>query len=292
MTGILIGISGLAFVGLFVLTRLILDDAAQVLTALSRRWQRRATWLMRPTQSDSAIAPSGWTAVIRTVWGTPIGFGVVGGLAVGSVWLANPVLAVWFVVFGAGLGWLVTLSRPTEREDLKAVELFVGTLRSVFTAGQSVFAALAAVAEYLDPGPLRLAVEAATRQYRADFDGRAALASLIALRWPHVTQLVLILAQVNQADEQTVRDALSDLESRLRTAGRVRDRANTVLVLSRLTLRVLQAANLAALAMVTILPTWRAFYLANPLTLIGVTALGVLSSAYFASELNRLATEI
>lgn len=292
MTGLLIGISGLTFVGLFVLIRLVLDDVATVAIALGRRWQRRSAWLTRRERAAAVSETSRWATGVKAVWGTPLGFGAVGGLAVGSVWLANPVLTAWFVVFGAGIGWLVTLSRPAVREDLKAVELFVGTLRSVFSAGQSVFAALAAVAEYLDPGPLRTAVEATTRQYRADFDGRAALAYMTALRWPHLTQLVLILEQVNQADEQTVRDALSDLEARLRTAGRVRDRANTVLVLSRLTLRVLQAANLAALALATFLPTWRAFYLDNPLTLMGVTALGVLSSAYFAGELNRLATEI
>ena len=286
------GISGLAFVGLFVLIRLMLDDVTNLLAVLSRRWRRRTAWLTGRERPGAETTPSRWSTFVRAVWGTPIGFGALGGLAVGSVWLANPWLAAWFVVFGAGIGWLVALSRPAVREDLKAVELFVGTLRGVFTAGQSVFAALAAVAEYLEPGPLRTAIDAATRQYRADLAGHAALTYLTALRWPHLTQLVLILEQVNQADERTVREALSELEARLRTAGRVRDRANTVLVLSRLTLRVLQAVNLAALAMVTLLPTWRAFYLDNPFTLIGVTALGVFSSAYFAGELNRLATEI
>lgn len=292
MTALLAGIAGLAALGVFVLVRLILDDVSNVLTALSRRWQRRTAWLTRPEQPGADLPPARWQMLIKAVWGTPLGFGALGGLAVGTVWLANPVLAGWFIVLGAGLGWLVTLSRPAQREDLKAVELFVGTLRSVFTTGQSVFVALAAVAEYLEPGPLRMAVETATRQYRADLDSRAALAGLTVLRWPHLTQLALILGQVHQADERTVREALSDLERRLRTASRVRDRANTVLVLSRLTLRVLQAVNLAALALVTGLPTWRAFYLDNPLTLIGVTALAVLSSAYFASELHRLATEI
>ena len=79
--------------------------------------------------------------------------GALGGLVVGSLWLANPLLALWFVIFGGGIGWLITLSRPARREDLRALELFVGTLRSVFSVGQSVFAALASTADYLEAGP-------------------------------------------------------------------------------------------------------------------------------------------
>ena len=292
MTALLLAIALLAGFGLLLLSRLVLEDVTQVLAALQRRWQRQARWLLRPGSQLPASTLSRGSALISAVWGTPIGLGALGGLVVGSLWLANPVLSMWFGVFGGGIGWLVTLSRPAQREDLRAVELFVGTLRSVFGVGQSVFAALSITAEYLEASPLRTAVEAAARQYRTDLDSHAALARLTALRWPHLDRLVIVLEQVGQADERTVRDTLTDLEQRVRAAGRVRDRANTVLVLSRLTLRVLQAANLAALALVTLLPTWRAFYLDNPLALIGVTALGLVSSGYFAGELNRLATAI
>lgn len=290
MTGLLVAMALLAGLGVLLLSRLLLDDVTKVLAAVQHRWLRGASWLTRP--GGKATSPSRWAAIISAVWGTPIGLGALGGLVVGSLWLANPLLALWFVIFGGGIGWLITLSRPARREDLRALELFVGTLRSVFSVGQSVFAALASTVDYLEAGPLRQAIEAATRQYRADLDSHAALAQLTALRWPHLDRLVIVLDQVGQADERTVRDTLTDLEQRLRAAGRVRDRANTVLVLSRLTLRVLQGANLAALTLVTLLPTWRAFYLDNPLALIGVTALGLVSSGYFAGELNRLATAI
>lgn len=215
-----------------------------------------------------------------------IGFGV--GLLLAIAWLSDPILAIWFVVWGAGAGWVIVRSRPAIREDLRALEVFVSTLRSVFAVGQSIINALELAAEQLDAGSLKTTVLDAVQRYRADLNTTEALAVLKSLRWTHLSRLALVLDQIGHADEAAIRSALLDLEGRVRTARRLRDRANTVLTLSRLTLRVLQAANLTALIAVTLLPAWHTFYGANPFGLIAATGMALAGSAYFVIEMNRM----
>ncbi len=164
----------------------------------------------------------------------------------------------------------------------------MSTLRSVFAVGQSIINALELAAEQLDAGPLQTTVLDAVQRYRADLNTTEALAVLKTLRWTHLSRLALVLDQIGHADEAAIRAALLDLEGRVRTARRLRDRANTVLTLSRLTLRVLQAANLTALIAVTLLPAWHTFYGANPVGLIAATGMALAGSAYFVIEMNRM----
>ena len=288
----LVLITVLATVGFFLLIRAGLDDVAALAAALVKRARRHRLVLDRHSSPTSTNLPARATVFQRS----PIGLGLIAGMVLGLAWLLpasdsvgpNPLLSLWFVVFGGLAGWVIDRGRPTDREDLRALEVFVSTLRSVFVVGQSIFNSLELTAENLEPGPLRLAVEEAVRRYRGDLNTGEALAALKSLRWTHLTRLALVLDQVGQADEATLRATLQDLENRVRTARRIRDRASTVLTLSRMTLRVLQVANLTALLAVTLLPAWRSFYSDNPFALIAVTGMALAGSAYFAIEMNRM----
>jgi hypothetical protein len=168
------------------------------------------------------------------------------------------------------------------------LEVFLSTLRGVFAVGQSIITALELAAENLEEGPLQAAIVEAVRRYRADLNLSEALAALRALAWPAVTRLALVLEQIGRADEATVAQALRDLEERVRVSRKLRARANTVLTVSRLTLRVLQGANLIALVAVTLLPAWHTFYAAHPFGLIAATGMALAGSGYFVAEMNRL----
>jgi hypothetical protein len=294
----LAAIAVLATVGFFLLIRVGLDDVAAIVMVLRRRLRRRIVL-------DRHSVPIGANLQVRTTafHRSPLGLGLVVGLMLGSAWLSSPLLSVWFIVFGALAGWVIQRSRSEGRapggpptlwgsvgygQDLRAMEVFVSTLRSVFVVGQSIFNSLELAVENMEPGPLHAAVAEAVRHYRGDLNASDALAALKSLHWTHLSRLALVLDQISQADEETVRATLLDLEGRVRTARRVHDRASTVLTLSRMTLRVLQAANITALIAVTFLPTWRSFYSENPFALIAATGMALAGSAYFALEMNRM----
>ena len=278
----LMSIAALVTLGFALLIRTGLDDVLTLSTALFKRTRR-----IRLTRSLT-VAPDARLITGSSLHYSPIVIGLGAGLLLAIAWLSDPSLAIWFVAWGAGAGWVIMRSRPAIREDLRALEVFVSTLRSVFAVGQSIINALELAAEQLDAGSLKTTVLDSVQRYRADLNTTEALAVLKSLRWTHLSRLALVLDQIGHADETAIRSALLDLEGRVRTARRLRDRANTVLTLSRLTLRVLQAANLTALIAVTLLPAWHTFYGANPVGLIAATGMALAGSAYFVIEMNRM----
>jgi hypothetical protein len=284
----LLGIALLVTLGFALLIRTGLDDLWLLgVAGLKRFRRRRFAWL-----TAQATAPRGVEKTDERkptpLRRSPILIGLGAGLLLAITWIGEPLLAMWFVCWGVGAGWVVQAGRPTIREDLRTLEVFLSTLRGVFAVGQSIIIALELAAENLEEGTLQAAVADAVRRYRADLNLGEALAALRALAWPAVTRLALVLEQIGRSDEATVSIALRDLEERVRVSRRLRARANTVLTVSRLTLRVLQGANLIALGAVTLLPAWHAFYATHPAGLITATGMVLAGSGYFVAEMNRL----
>lgn len=263
----------------------LLVDVGQVLTRRRSRVARvQAIRVARPVVASHSKATLA-DRVLRTptVW-----LGLGGGLLLAILW-HHIVVSPWCLLLGGAAGWMVaSTGRRTNREDLQDLEMFLGTLRSVFTVGQSVFASLEAAGQDLPEGELRTAVMEAVRRYRADLDADQALDSLRRVGSGHLGRLAVVLAQVGCADEETIRAVLSDLEEQVRRTRRLRDRTATVLTLSRLTLRVLQGANLMALGTVTLVPMWQAFYAGRPLVLVAATGMALAGSWYFAAEMRRM----
>jgi hypothetical protein len=218
-----------------------------------------------------------------TIW---VGLGA--GLALGLFWL-HPLVTPWFIILGLGVAWmLISTRRSMTREDLRGLEVFISSLRSVLSVGESVFLSLEVVAEDLDEGPVQAAVAEAIRRYRADMDTRGALAALNEVGWTRLDRLALILGEAQWADDQTLQAVLLDQEERVQRARYLQDRADAVLTMTRLTLRVLQAFNVAAIVVVTLIPDWHAFYLAHPLGLVAATAASLAGSWYFSAEIKRM----
>jgi hypothetical protein len=272
----------------FLLARLGLEGGVELVAVLSRRFRGRAasvlTRVLRQGREIKQPAAANRTVALpRTLW-----WGLGAGLAVALLW-RHPLLSPWFLLLGGAVGWMLAASRQrAARENLLELETFIGALRSVFSVGQSVFVSLETAAEDLEAGDLRSAVEEAVRRYRADADASKAVSALREVGWPLLDRLVIVLGQVGWSDEETVREALANLEERVRQQRQLQDRAQTVLTLSQLTLRVLQAANLAALGVVTLLPMWRDFYAARPLALVAATGMTLAGSWYFVGEIRRM----
>jgi hypothetical protein len=281
----------LAAVGVFILGRAGLEGLADVARAARGRLRRRSLLPPPAPERELRRGRENVFVLLRLRFarkGPVLWAGLGGGLLLAVLW-RHPVLSPWFVALGGAVGWMLASTRPSvEREDLRALEAFIASLRSVFAVGQSVFVSLETAAQDLDEGPLRRAALEAGRRYRADLDARQALAALSEVGWPCLDRLTLVLGEVGRADGETVREALLSLEEGTHATRRLQDRAQTVLTLTRLTLRVLQAANLAALAAVTLLPLGRAFYAARPLALVAATGMALAGSWYFAGEIKRM----
>ena len=279
--------------GFALLIRAGLDDLWLLGTAGFKRLRRRRfAWLTAattaPHEGERPTEPKLNLLRRSPLRGSPLVIGLGAGLLLALAWIGEPSLAVWFECWGIGAGWVVQAGRPAVRQDLRALEVFLSTLRGIFAVGQSIITALELAAENLEAGQLQAAVAEAVRRYRADLNLGEALAALRALAWPAVTRLALVLEQVGQADEATINQALRDLEERVRVSRKLRARANTVLTVSRLTLRVLQGANLIALVAVTLLPAWHTFYAAHPAGMIAATGMALAGSGYFVAEMDRL----
>ena len=272
----------------FLLARLGLEGFTELSAILNRRFRGRArsvlSRMLSQGQEARQITPANRAVTLpRTLW-----WGLGAGLAVALLW-RHPLLSPWFLLLGGAAGWMVAAGKSgAARENLLELETFAGALRSVFGVGQSVFVSLETAAEDLEEGGLRSAVEETVRRYRADADAGKALSALREVGWPLLDRLVIVLGQVGWSDGETVREALANLEERVRQQRQLQDRAQTVLTLSQLTLRVLQAANLAALGVVTLLPMWRDFYAARPLALVAATGMTLAGSWYFVGEIRRM----
>jgi len=218
----------------------------------------------------------------------PVLVGLGAGLALAVAW-HHPIISLWWVALGALAGWMLVSTRSSlQRETLRDLETLVSGIRAMYVVGQSVFGPLEAVAQDLPSGSeLRVAVEEAVRRHRA---GRTIDESLGTLkgRWPFLDRLTLILSESSRADTGSVRDALLGLEEQIQKSRNLLDRAKVVLTVNLLTLRVLQVVNLAAIAAVTVIPTWHRFFVLHPAMLIAVTLTALLGSWYFASEMRRI----
>lgn len=276
-----------ATLALFLLSRLSLETAWTVERALRARLQKRAAralFRLVEERVTTNLPVQRRFMLPRRAWAC-IGAGV----ALALVW-RHVVLSPWFLVLGFALAWVVMTTRQqVQREDLRNLESFVSSLRSVLAVDQSIFLSLKEATQDLDKrGSLRAAVEVALRRYAVNPDREHALAALKEVGWPHLARLAVILTNVGFSDARGIQDALVDLEQQVRRTRLLRDRAESVLVLSRLTLRALQAANIAAVLVATILPMWRQYYVARPAVMVLATGLAALGSWYFTSEVRRI----
>lgn len=208
------------------------------------------------------------------------------------------VLSPYLALLGLGAAWYSgRRAGQVEGQRLtEDIEALVPAFRSLFTVHVAIFPALGEAIRELPDRTLRRRIELAIARHAAGRSGLDdALSPLAALDNPHLSQFVFILTRLEQSDRDTADAVLRELEERLRARRRLRDRARTALTLLRGTVRMLQGANLAAVAVVLLMPAWREFF-AGPeghrLGFIVITALSAAASAYFDMETRGLEEQV
>lgn len=219
----------------------------------------------------------------------PILAGLGAGLVLAVLW-HHPVLSLWWIILGGAFGWAMVSTRTLPRQMLQVEEIFVSGLRNVYPVVQSVAGALEIASSHLPEAgeELRAMVAEVLRRLNSSVPLRESLSVFRESGWPMLGRLSIILEQAEHADEQSVLNALDTLVDRIRSARLLLDRASTVLVLNKLTLRALQIANLAGILMVSLVPTWHKFYADRPAGLIAATAMALAGTWYFSSEIRRI----
>lgn len=227
----------------------------------------------------------------RTLLPAPVLIGLALGLGLAILW-HHSLLSLWWIALGVLSGWVLISTRPFSREALQILELFVSGLRNIYPVYQSVSGALETASACLPErgagGELKAMVTEVLRRINASLPMKESLQIFQESGWPLLGRLSTILEQVEHADEESALKALETLQDQIHAARMLLDRANTVLVLNRLTLRALQIANLAGVLLVSVVPTWHRFYNERPFGLVAATAMALAGTWYFSSEIRRM----
>jgi hypothetical protein len=108
---------------------------------------------------------------------------------------------------------------------------------------------------------------------------------------PYLSQFVFILRHTSESNQKEILNTLRDLSNRLDQRKRLKDRSRVALALVSGTVRFLQAANGAVMALAVLAPFWWNFYASSvsrqALLMIGGT-IALLGSWYFENQLTQL----
>jgi hypothetical protein len=108
---------------------------------------------------------------------------------------------------------------------------------------------------------------------------------------PYLSQFVFILRHTSESNQKEILNTLRDSSNRLDQRKRLKDRSRVALALVSGTVRFLQAANGAVMALAVLAPFWWNFYASSvsrqALLMIGAT-IALLGSWYFENQLTQL----
>ncbi len=298
----LMAIVGSAGVAGFFWLNPTLGWVVEIVATAWRRWRERGPrgTLARyfpPVASGADAQTAAGRQARSTLWallalGLPIAAGLAGAVLARD-WLLSPYVVGLGLVVGVFLRRQSLAARGAENTD--DVEHLVTMFRSIFAAQESLSVALSETVGELSPGRVQTAVQQVLSMFRVRQNIDEATRPLLALGNPYITQFVFILTRLDTSDRETSLAALGELEERLRSRRRLRDRARTALVVLRLTVRTIQGGLLAAMLAVLVLPLWRSFYLgtlAHRVTFVVMTLLAMAASLFFDNETQRLEDQV
>lgn len=108
---------------------------------------------------------------------------------------------------------------------------------------------------------------------------------------PYLSQFIFILRHTSESNQKEILNTLRDLSNRLDQRKRLKDRSRVALALVSGTVRFLQAANGAVMALAVLAPFWWNFYASSvsrqALLIIGAM-IALLGSWYFENQLTQL----
>jgi len=254
--------------------------------------RRRPKWLQQMERQQQRLQSA------NTKQGNRISRIVILGLAVGlgvkAALTGGILIAVFFI--GLGLAFYLYLGQRAgsmAREQVTdAVGDLIAAYYSAYLVIPTVFGALSEAIKTQTNLFLRNAVQHALDAFGTGKTAEEVLDQLDReVQNPYLSQFVFILRHTSESNQKEILNTLRDLSNRLDQRKRLKDRSRVALALVSGTVRFLQAANGAVMALAVLAPFWWNFYASSvsrqALLMIGGT-IALLGSWYFENQLTQL----
>ena len=254
--------------------------------------RRRPKWLRqleRQQKHLQAVYPKKGNNISRTViLGLAVGLGVKAALTGGIL------IAIFFIGLGLALYlYLGQRAGSMAREQVTdAVGDLIAAYYSAYLVIPTVFGALSEAIKTQTNPFLQNAVQHALDAFGTGKTAEEVLDQLDReVQNPYLSQFVFILRHTSESNQKEILNTLRDLSNRLDQRKRLKDRSRVALALVSGTVRFLQAANGAVMALAVLAPFWWNFYASSvsrqALLMIGGT-IAILGSWYFENQLTQL----
>ena len=250
------------------------------------RWLQQIEQQQKHLQSSNAKQSNSISRIV--VLGLSIGLGVKAALTGGIL------VAVFLICLGLAMYfYLGQRAGSMSREQVTdAVAELVAACYSAYLVIPTVFGALSEAIKTQTNLFLRSAVQHALDGFGTGKTSEEVLEQLDReVQNPYLSQFAFILRHTSESNQKEILNTLRDLTSRLDQRKRLKDRSRVALALVSGTVRFLQAANGAVMALAVLAPFWWDFYSSTvsrqALLMIGGT-IAILGSWYFENQLTQL----
>jgi hypothetical protein len=254
--------------------------------------RRRPKWLQQMERQQKhlqSVNPKQGNSISRIViLGLALGLGVKAALTGGLL------VAIFLIAMGCAFYlYLGQRAGSLAREQVTdAVGELIAAYYSAYLVIPTVFGALSEAIKTQTNLFLQNAVQHALDAFGTGKTAEEVLDQLDReVQNPYLSQFVFILRHTSESNQKEILNTLRDLSNRLDQRKRLRDRSRVALALVSGTVRFLQAANGAVMALAVLAPFWWNFYASSvsrqALLMIGGT-IALLGSWYFENQLTQL----
>lgn len=254
--------------------------------------RRRPKWFAQIEQQQKRLQTT------NTKQGNSIGriivlaFGL--GLGLKAVLTGGILVAVFLIALGCAMYlYLGQRAGSMAREQVTdAVSELISAYYSAYLVIPTVFGALSEAIKTQTNPFLQSAVQRALDAFGTGKTSEEVLDQLDReVQNPYLSQFAFILHHTSESNQKEILNTLRDLSNRLDQRKRLKDRSRVALALVSGTVRFLQAANGAVMALAVLAPFWWDFYASSisrqSLLMIGGT-IAILGSWYFENQLTQL----
>ena len=283
---VFIGASALAAgLGIFVVISTITNLAGWIYQRRRPMWLRQLETRQRRLQT---LAPK------QNNLGRLVILGITVGLAIKAVLTGGFLVAVFLLVVGMALYFYLG-TRATSLAHEKVTDAVGELVTAYYSAHLIIPTVFGALSEALKTQSNPMLKSALARALAAFGTGKLTEEVLDQLEQevhnPYLSQFTFILRHASESNQKEILNTLRDLASRLEQRKRLKDRSKVALALVSGTVRFLQAANGAVMALAVLAPFWWDFYASSisrqSLLMIGGT-IALLGSWYFENQLTQL----
>jgi hypothetical protein len=216
------------------------------------------------------------------------------GLGLKAALTGGILVAVFLIALGVAMYlYLGQRAGSMAREQVTdAVSELISAYYSAYLVIPTVFGALSEAIKTQTNPFLQSAVQRALDAFGTGKTSEEVLDQLDReVQNPYLSQFAFILRHTSESNQKEILNTLRDLSNRLDQRKRLKDRSRVALALVSGTVRFLQAANGAVMALAILAPFWWDFYASSisrqSLLMIGGT-IAILGSWYFENQLTQL----